>query len=402
MTDRSERGVRLRRALAEAKLDLLVVGLPSNVALATGYFPVVGTAVALLAASGRLILLAPADELALAQQSRAGSIRAYHPGSLDQLTRAANAIEPLLAKALREVGVRGGRIGLEAGPALQPASYASVHLFLDSLPSLIGRLTPHATLVPADSLLARERAVLTSSEIDRVRSAAHVAAEAFEAGRTILRPGLMETAVAGAFRAPLAVGGAPGSGIERGDGFAWCMSGPNAALAGAAYARSRSRRIQAGDFVLVHCNSFVDGLWTDITRTYLLGRPDDLQVKLYDAVFRARQAALRAIRPGATGREVDRAARAVLEESGYGAEFTHSTGHGVGFAAIDHTAVPRLHPCSEDRLEPGMVCNVEPAVYLSGVGGLRHCDLVLVTEHGPEVLTPFHQTLEELSMAAPG
>ncbi|HET8649179.1 MAG TPA: Xaa-Pro peptidase family protein [Gemmatimonadales bacterium] len=402
MSDRSERGVRLRRALADADLDLLIVALPSNVALTTGYFPVVGTAIALFSSAGRLILLAPADELALAQQSRADAVRGYHPGSLDRLTRATEAVEPLLAKALADLRGSSGRIGLEAGPALQPSSYASVHLFLDSLPVLIRRLAPEATLVPADALLAAQRAVLTPAEIDRVRTAVHLVADAFEAGRAVLRPGLAETDLAAAFRAGLGAGGAPGRGVERGDGFVYCMSGPNAAEAGSAYARSHARRIQPGDLVLVHCNSFVDGLWTDVTRTYVLGRPTDQQQALYQAVFRARDAALRSIRPGVRGREVDAAARGVLDEAGWGSRFTHSTGHGVGFAAIDHAAVPRLHPRSDDLLEPGMVCNVEPAVYLSGETGLRHCDLILVTEYGAEVLTPFQQTLEELRMAAPG
>jgi Xaa-Pro aminopeptidase len=112
-------------------------------------------------------------------------------------------------------------------------------------------------------------------------------------------------------------------------------------------------------------------------------------------VFAARAAALSAIRPGATGAEVDRAARSVLAERGYGPEFKHPTGHGVGFAAIDHNARPRLHPKSPDVLEPGMVFNVEPGLYFED-GGMRHCDMVAVTDNGAELLTPFLCDIEEL------
>ncbi|HET7469549.1 MAG TPA: M24 family metallopeptidase, partial [Gemmatimonadales bacterium] len=118
---------------------------------------------------------------------------------------------------------------------------------------------------------------------------------------------------------------------------------------------------------------------------------------LFEAVLAARRAALDAVAPGVRASEVDRAARDELASRGLGAAFRHGTGHGVGFAAIDHNARPRLHPRSSDVLEPGMVFNLEPAVYLDGRGGLRHCDLVAVHSEGAELLTPFHTRLEELA-----
>lgn len=119
---------------------------------------------------------------------------------------------------------------------------------------------------------------------------------------------------------------------------------------------------------------------------------------MYDAVFEARAAALDAIRPGVSGQSVDSGARQVLAAHGFGAAFKHSTGHGVGFGAIDHNAQPRLATGSNDVLELGMVCNVEPAIYLDGYGGLRHCDMVAVTETGARVLTPFQASITELTV----
>jgi Xaa-Pro dipeptidase len=150
--------------------------------------------------------------------------------------------------------------------------------------------------------------------------------------------------------------------------------------------------------VLVHCNSFVDGYWTDITRTYCLGEPGEDRRRMYDAVFAARDAALDAIRVGARASEIDAVARGELRARGFGDAFKHPTGHGVGFAAIDHGARPMLHPRSTDVLERGMVFNVEPGIYLDGEAGLRHCDVVALEEDGPRVLTPFHDDVDALAL----
>ncbi|HXG82508.1 MAG TPA: M24 family metallopeptidase [Pyrinomonadaceae bacterium] len=164
----------------------------------------------------------------------------------------------------------------------------------------------------------------------------------------------------------------------------------------AAYQRSRAKRLKENEFVLVHCNSHADGYWTDVTRTFLLDRADEKKRRISEAVFAARVAALSAIRPGVKAADVDKAAREVIEERGYGEYFTHATGHEVGFSAINHDAVPRIHPASEDVLETGMTFNVEPAIYIEGIGGFRHCDMVAVTENGYEILTPFQTKKEEL------
>ena len=95
---------------------------------------------------------------------------------------------------------------------------------------------------------------------------------------------------------------------------------------------------------------------------------------------------------------MDKAARDVLNVRGYGAAFKHATGHGVGFAAVDHNALPRIHPLSDEILEPGMVFNIEPAVYVPGMGGMRHCNMVAVTEDGVELLTGFLNEGQDLAL----
>jgi Xaa-Pro aminopeptidase len=119
---------------------------------------------------------------------------------------------------------------------------------------------------------------------------------------------------------------------------------------------------------------------------------------MYGAVLAARAAALTAIRPGVAAAAVDKAAREVLTERGYGNEFTHGVGHNVGLSAISAEYPPRLHPASSDRLEVGMTFNIEPAIYIRGYGGLRHCDVVTVREKGADVLTPFQAGLDDMTV----
>jgi Xaa-Pro dipeptidase len=393
-----ERMERITRALGEATLDALVCVLPSNVMLLSGYWPVVGTSVAVVSRDGSVGLVLPEDELDLASSSWADPREPFTPGSLEALPSLLEMLQNPFSRLLHRLGVNRGRIGHERGPMLEPSSYAGTNRYATTIPLLLSDLRPRAELVAADEVLHELRAVLTQRELARVRLACRVAGQAFRTGAASVVPGALEREVAAAFHAPLEVYADPeGVASMRAGGFTWCMSGPNAALAYKAYARTGGRRIRVAELVMVHCNSFVDGLWTDITRTYWTGGADDHVHEVFDAVLAARDAAIGAVAPGVKARDVDRAARDVLAARGLGAAFRHGSGHGVGFAAIDHQARPRVHPASQDVLERGMVFNVEPAVYLEGWGGMRQCEMVAVTPEGAELLTPFQSGLEALA-----
>jgi Xaa-Pro aminopeptidase/Xaa-Pro dipeptidase len=357
---------------------------------------VVGTAIALASADGRVAVLAPADEADLARSGFADIVDTFVPASSGTARGARAAARAPLAALARRLGVRGGRIGRDGGEDTEPAGYAALHLYGAALAELVRDAVPGAEPRDAGALLATLRATLTPRELERLARACAIAANAFRIGARAIRAGATEREIAAAVRAPLSICAAAS---ERADGFAWCMSGPDAANAWAAYAHSGGRRIARGDVVLVHCNSYVDGFWTDVTRTFVAGPPAPRVRAMHAAVLDAREAALDAIRPGATGADVDRAARAVLERHGFGDAVRHATGHGVGFAAIAHDAPPRLDRHASDVLEAGMTCNVEPAVYLPALGGVRHCDVVCVEAHGARVLTPFLATAEELVVA---
>jgi Xaa-Pro aminopeptidase len=396
MQSDDERISRIVDMLEHRGLDGVVCFLPTNVLLLSGYWPVVGTAIAIASRRGKISLVVPADELVLAERGWAHEIHIFESGSLQTMHRAIDGARRPLVEALRGLGLMRGRLGIESGPAFEPASYAAMHFYGISLRDLLWDLATTATTIPADTLLAQLRSCPTPGELAQIRIATEIAARAYRAGADMVEVGQREYRVAAGFRAPLY--DIDDDRVARADGYAFCMSGPNSAHAYGAYARSRNRKVEAGDFLLVHCNSYADGYWTDITRTYCLGEPREEQLRMYEAVMAARDAAFAAIAPGVLASAVDRAARDEIDRRGFAGAFRHATGHGVGFAAIDHSAIPRIHPQSSDRLEPGMVFNVEPAIYLEGLGGLRHCDMVAVTEDGMELLTPFHGVLAELTL----
>lgn len=389
-TDPDRRAL-VQEQLRKADLDALVCGLPANVLLLSGYWPVVGTSLAIVVRDGRTVLLVPEDEKELAEHGGADEIHTYQPGPLDSLPALIDAQSPPLTALARKLSLQRKRLGYEHGGWYEASSYAAMHLYRSSMSEMLERAFDHPHLIDADKQLTQLRSIKTPQELERIRLACRIAAEAFEQGRGQMQVGMKETEVAERFRAPLSIHGVGRDGVQRAGGFAFCMSGPNSAKASGAFARSQARQLAKQDLVLLHCNSYADGYWVDVTRTYCLGEPDKNQQGLYDAIAEAHRSARDAIRPGAQASDVDRAARTVLEKHGLAKAFKHSTGHGIGFSAINHLALPRLHPQSPDVLETGMVFNVEPAVYLEGYGGIRHCNMVALTAHGVEQLTPFQE-----------
>jgi Xaa-Pro dipeptidase len=396
----SERVERVARLLSTIGLEALVCTVPRNVLMLSGYWPVVGRSLAVVTASGASAVVLPEDERELARLGWADELVTFEPGSLERVAAAPAATAEALRVAAARLGLVRARVGYESSAWFSPAPYAAVHGFGAALPELLSSALATSGLVAADETIAALGSAFTRQELDRLRLACAAVETAYRAGARALRPGLSEVGAAARFRAGLSDPVAREQAL-RADGFVYCMSGPRSAEAFAAFQRSGARRLAAEDLVLVYCNSYVDGYFTDVTRTYSLGVPAQRVRRMYEAVLSARDAALARIAPGVRASEVDRAARDVIETFGFGAGFRHGTGHAVGFAAVDHDAPPRLHPKSEDVLEPGMVFNVEPAVYEHDVGGIRHSDMVVVTERGAQVLTPFHDTLAEL-VISPG
>ncbi len=220
------------------------------------------------------------------------------------------------------------------------------------------------------------RRVKHSEELACVKEACRISAEAFAQVVGQIRPGMTEMQLRILLDAAQLEAGAEELAFP-----AMVAFGERTSLC---HATAERRVLQAGDVILMDFGCKVRGYCADMTRMAVLGQaPDKLRVA-YQAVLEAQEKALEAIRPGARCCEVDAAARQHLEALGYGAQFGHGLGHGIG---LDVHERPTFDPVCGDRLEPGMVMTVEPGVYFPGEGGVRVEDTVVVTEGGCELLT---------------
>jgi Xaa-Pro aminopeptidase len=374
-------------AIRAAGLQAIICFSPTDVMLLTGYWPVMGSSLAMITQEGGAFVILPEDELELAEATSDAQLIPYQPATLERLTNSSEA----LIKPLRELAIKvplgKGEIGTDVEDSMQTAPYHAGNRFRGTAAPLLKHAYPKASVVSADAILAQLRAVKTPIELSQIRRACTLAAVGFNQAPRTIDAGRREDEVAADINAAFAR--VANDGFERGQGYFFCMSGPNSAKAAGAYARTRRRVLETGDLVMIHANTVGDGFWTDITRTFVVGPASISQERMEYAITEARSAALKTIAPGVVASLVDSAARDVLAQHGFLSEFKHGVGHGVGFAAADPNALPRLHPKSPDVLQAGMTFNIEPSLYFDGVGGMRHCDVIACTDSGAEVLTQF-------------
>jgi Xaa-Pro aminopeptidase len=238
---------------------------------------------------------------------------------------------------------------------------------------------------PTVDLVETLRERKDESEIARITQAADVATTAL--GRTLpqIRRGMKELAVAGILEKELRDAGS--------EGFAFpsiVASGPRSALP---HAHSSARELEEGDFLLMDFGAIVEGYCSDVTRTVVVGKASDEHRAVYDVVRVANERATGAVRAGMIGRDADGLARDYIDRAGYGPQFGHSLGHGIGLEV--HEA-PRLARTAEGALMEGAVVTIEPGIYRPGWGGVRIEDDVVLEPAGPRILTRFARELIEL------
>ena len=233
-----------------------------------------------------------------------------------------------------------------------------------------GEATNNPELVGVSGIIERLRTFKDAGELELLTRAVEIADGAIDQVGPNIVPGMTEEAVAWELEKAMRERGADMISFDTIVG-----AGANGALP---HHRADETVIKDGDAVVIDMGAKYRGYCSDLTRTVFVGTPDEKFREIYDIVLRAQVVAEEQVEAGMTGEQCDAISRDIIAEAGYGDDFGHSLGHGVGLAVHEF---PRVGPKADDVLEDGMVFTIEPGIYLSGWGGVRIEDIV-VMENG--------------------
>lgn len=249
----------------------------------------------------------------------------------------------------------------------------------------IQEAVPEAILIDCKGLIEDLWIVKDKDEIANIQKAAEIGDLAFERILGYLRPGITEKQVAAELEYQMKVLGAEKEAFET-----IVASGKRSSMP---HGTASSKKLKKGDFITFDFGAIYNGYVSDMTRTVVLGKATSRQKKVYNTVLKAQVAGVKKVKSGVSGKAVDDVCRKIITKAGYGKNFGHGTGHGIG---LEVHSGPRLSPISEDTLKSGMVVTVEPGIYISGWGGVRIEDDVVVRPNGCTVLNKAPKKLLEI------
>ncbi len=387
-----ERLDRMRRAMERQDLDALVLRLPENVLLLSGYWPMIGSAVLVFPREGAAVIMLPeyfgAEADACLWEAKPVPYKFGVLDCGDPAVAVHNALKQTAA------GRNWKQIGYEANFSALAPSWQSGEILVpvESTRDYYASAFPGAKLVDVSALIQTERQTKTAYEAAKMRITGEISCIGLEAFQNAVAPGLSGVELVALVEHAIMSKGTGYKGAQRVRAYAQvATSAAETAIAYRMHEISTTRPLQDGDVAMLELGVVADGYWADRTRARVAGKATDEQVKAFEVLTRAQEASTAAMRPGATGAEVDEAGRAIIRDAGYGDLFPHITGHGLGFGY--HESGPMLAPGSTNVLEPGMLTSVEPGIYSSKFGGFRIEDDVLVTASGRDVLGPFRKSL---------
>ena len=351
MKERLERFV---ARLPDRDLDAVLVSAPENRRYLSGFS---GSAGQLLISRNRAVL---------ATDSRY-SEQATNQASEFQVHQVRGGWGWLLEE-LKESGVK--RVGFES----QDMTVSSYNSLLDAIKAESG--LSGISLIPVAGLADDQRIIKDGNELGLLQRAIDASDAAMETVCPLIAEGMTEREVAWRMEMAMRDAGADTISFDT-----IVAAGPNGAMV---HHQPTDRAIQRGEPIVIDMGAKVGGYCSDITRTVIVGEPDEMFHKIYGIVLGAQLAAINTVQIGMTGEECDSLARDVIAEAGYGDNFGHSLGHGVGLAIHEN---PRVSPKSTDSLDLNTVFTVEPGIYISGWGGVRIEDIVILGEDGATPLS---------------
>ena len=340
---------KLRSKLEEKELDALLINNAQNRQYLTGF---TGTAGVVLITKTTAQLI---TDFRYTEQAEEEAV------DYEIIKQGDNKLETI-NQLLKEEEIT--KLGIEA----EEISYQQYLQYQDKL---------DVELVATTDLVKSLRKVKDETEVDKISQAVKITDNAFEEIQEQLEVGAIEREIALEIEFAQKKQGATKNAFD----FI-VASGKRGAMP---HGVASDKEIEAGDLVTMDFGCVYQGYHSDMTRTVIVGDdPTAKQEKIYNIVLEAQETAIEAIEPGKTGAEIDKVARDIIEEAGYGANFGHGLGHSVGLEIHEN---PRLSRKDETVLKPGMVVTVEPGIYIPDWGGIRIEDIVVVTDDGCQILT---------------
>ncbi|MBI3950461.1 MAG: aminopeptidase P family protein [Acidobacteria bacterium] len=344
-----ERQMKLRHRLREQNLDGLLVTHIPNIRYVTGF---TGSTAMLLITDLEALFVTDSRYVVQASQQVTGRVVKVEESYLKTA-----------GEAIQEAKLR--RVGFE-----------SAHMTHQQLNALFQHVSGNVVFVPTGEVVETLRQVKEPEEAEAIRQAVQLTSEVFEEFIEEIKPGVRERDLALELEYRLRQRGAEKLSFDT-----IIASGHRSALP---HGIASDKRIDQG-FVVCDFGIVLDGYCSDMTRTVYLGNPDSRAREIYDTVLSAQLNCEEHMRAGMENRAMDALTRDVITARGYGDQYGHGTGHGVGLEVHES---PRISKTANGTVPAGAVVTVEPGIYVPDWGGVRIEDIVVVTETGCEVLTP--------------
>lgn len=355
--DYQSRRNKLQEKLRRSKIDALLVSQPENRRYLSGYTAndhgiAESSGVLFVPARGKTQLLTDFRYQLQAERETELPVMLYH-----------NGLIALLDKILQKTGVI--RFAFE--------SHYTLHSLSIKLSALAEKR--RITLVPVTGLVENMRVIKSEEEIELLRRSVGLNEDVFRQIHQDLSPEMTEIEIAIGVETAMLRAGAESPSFST-----IVAAGSNSALP---HAVPTTQAIGSNCSVTIDMGLVLAGYCSDMTRNFVLGKPDKHYLNIHRLVRKAQKAGMAAVRAGVTTRDVDRAARKVIADGGYGKNFGHSLGHGVGLGVHEE---PRVSAKSRKKLKPGMVITIEPGIYIPDWGGVRLENMVVVREDDCENL----------------
>jgi Xaa-Pro dipeptidase len=372
---------RLDKLLALAGIDAMICMLPENVVYLTGTYPVHGVSIAVYIPDVGSILLQPECEQYWVETNTT-RVTLFGWGHLRD-NPLENTYADFLSGIYHHYDLAGKLIGVEKHCKTCAPGYRSAEMNLPDAAwlEIVQTNLPGCSLKDCVPTIEAARAIKSPHDIDKLKRVNQIAQIGLDELYDKIHPGMSEVEAASLVENSIRVNGCGFQGARLVRAFAEVTSGPEGSLRQSMLIPAGQRKFDPGDLVIIEMAVVADGYWSDLTRVFCAGKPNEDQKRIFNTVLSAQKAAATLLVGGNKFSTPDAAARNIIMEAGLGEYFIHGTGHGVGWRY--HESVPQLGPESEGILETGMVTSVEPGVYIPGFGGIRIEDNLAVGDNAP-------------------